>query len=299
MEKIETVMPENMKEANVSDEALKHNMNAMGTILATMKEVPYLPSDAGQSKDVHPLDRVEFPEAGGILTYMQGYEHPYKGFPLGEFVDKNDIMKKLSKGFLSGIFHQCFKVKNKKVRLKNPLRLLLSFMTLKWIVRMEIYSFHRFIERSKIKPIMYSDAMRELHRAFSCPVDKETKEEAELREKLRDIICMHLEFDNAYRYRFQDISETVDMDKFNKNPIKEVLRNLTTMQSREVTQEVKDSWTLTKMLVHSLRFDKQIKKILVNTVNNLYFEKLKLSVEDMSYCEPRTDYNFGFKLKCQ
>jgi len=295
-EKIETILP-NPDTAKVDQEAYIHNMKAMNTILYEMKEVPVLPSDASQSKDVYPLEKVEFPEKGGILTYMQNQKQPYKGFPLGEFVEKNDIMKKLSKGFLSGIFHQVFKMKDGKIKLKNPLKLIYCFLTLKTLLRIEIYTFHRFIERHKIKSHRYCDAIRELYKAGSAELENETEEEKELREKLRDIICMHLEFDNAYRYRFQDIAEVFNPEKFRKNPIKEILRNFTVMQSREIGQETKDSWTLTKMLVHYLRFDKQLKRIIINTVKNLDIDNLKLSVEDKAYCEPRIDYNFNFKLK--
>lgn len=297
MEKIENVMPKNLDKAKVDQEALMHNMKAINTILHMMKQTPVLPSDVAEAKDTHPLERVEFPEKGGILTYMKGYDLPYKGFPLGEFVEKNEIMKKLSKGFLSGIFHQVFKANNGKIKLKNPLKFIFCVLALKTILRVEIYAFHRFIERSLIKPRIYCDAMRELYRAASIPVKGETKKGKELREKIRDIICMHLEFDNAYRYRFQDMSEMGNRKNFDKSPIKELLRLFTVMQSREKQQEIKDSWTLTKALVHYLRFDKELRKIVVNTIANLDVKKIKLSVEDVAYCKPRVDYNFGFKLK--
>ncbi len=290
MDKIETVMPKKIDEAKANQEAYFHNMRAIQTIMNEIKEIPVLPSDASQSKDVYPLERVEFPETGGILTYMQNQKYPYKGFPMGEFVDKNDTMKKLSKGLLSGIFHQVFKVKNGKVKLKNPLKLIFCILAFKSIVRTEIYTFHRFIERYKIKPFRYCDAIRELYRAGSV-------NQSEMGLKLRDIICMHLEMDNAYRYRFQDITEVFDLVKFKKNPIKEILRDFNVMQEREIKQEIKDSWTLTKMLVHYLRFDKELREIIVDTIKELDIDKLRLSVEDISYCEPREDYSFGFKIK--
>lgn len=295
---IETIIPKDLDNVKINYDAYIQNIKAMNIILHEMKEMPILPSDASQSKDTYPLEKVEFPESGGILTYMQGQEYPYKGFPMGEFVEKNDAMKKLSKGILSGIFHQCFKVEDGKIRLKNPWKLLFCIFAFKSIVRTEIYTFHRFIERYSIKPHRYSDAMRELYRVGSIPLKNEIESMKELREKLRDILCMHLEFDNAYRYRFQDIAEVHDSVKFQKNSIKEILRCFTVMQDREVKQEIKDSWTLTKMLVNYLRFDKELRSIIANMIKNLNIEKIKLSVEDKAYCEPREDYQFGFK-KCQ
>ena len=242
--KIETIIPENLDQARISQDAMVHNMRAMNYIIYQMKEQTDS-SPSNEQKDVHPLERVEFPEKGGILTYMQGQDHPYKGFPLGEFVEKNDIMKKLSKGILSGFFHEAFKVEGKRIKLKSLFHLISGIIAFKTIVRVEIYTFYRFVERVRIKSEKYSDAIRELYRAFSVEIPKESDKTKVLRLQLRDLICMHLEFDNAYRYRFQDISEEHNPALFKKNSIKEILRCLTVMQKREIKDEVKDSWTLT------------------------------------------------------
>ncbi|MDF1498820.1 MAG: hypothetical protein P1P85_05740, partial [Patescibacteria group bacterium] len=111
----------------------------------------------------------------------------------------------------------------------------------------------------------------------------------------RDLLCLHFEFDNAYRFRFQDTF--VELDKFNlaKNPIKEFLRLLDIMSSKEKRVEVKDTWHLTKLMFEFLKYDKEIREILKNAFLRLNLEKCKINEYDMPYCLGRKDYNFNIK----
>src|SRR3990167_919928 len=259
-------------------------MQMMNSVVAEMKEIPVLPSE--EPKDVSPLQRVEFPKDGGVLTYMEGQEYPYKGFPLDTIVDKIDLFKKFTRNALSGFYHS----------LKHKNRLwLLTLIPAAWmfksVIRAVIYTFYRIMERTRIKSIRYSDSMRELYRAFS-------KENSELRLQLRDMICMILEFDNAYRFRFQDISAEIDKDRLQKKPVKELLRLFEIAQSREKDQYLKDTWTLFKLLIRIyFRLDKEMLFIVQDVLLDLDVEKTKLDEGDKSYCIPRSDYNFGFMLQ--
>ena len=268
-------------------DALVKNQRLMQDIAREMKEIPELPSE--RPTDVSPLTKVEFPVEGGILTYMEGNEYPYKGFPFAEFVDRIDTLKKLSRGFVSALFHS---FKNKKFLL------LLIFIPLsvifRHLVRAALYTFYRQVDRSKLKPIRYCDAVREIHRIFSGFREFEGENENELRLMLRDSICMLLEFDNAYRFRMQDVLIEIDQKKLKKKPIKEIVRLFSILQQRELTQEIKDTWTLVKLMISLyLRFDRQLLKIIVDALSQVNKDKLKLSTEDVYYCRKRTDYKFA------
>ena len=262
-------------------EAYLRNMALMNHIVSEMKEVAVLPSEV--PKDVNPLTKVEFPEGGGVLTYMGEHPLPYKGFPFFEFVDKIDIIKKVMRGTLSSLFHS----------LKDRSKLQVACLALvAWffsdLVRAYLYTFYRMIERFRVKTIRYCDAMRELHRAFSL-------HETETTKMVRDLMCMFLEFDNAYRYRFQDIIVELDKEALKNKPSKEVMRLLDLMVSRETTIEVKDTWKLVKYFFPVyLRFNKPLQTAIVNVLSELDLEKLKLSPEDEHYCLDRKDYKFAF-----
>lgn len=273
-------------------EAMNQNMALLQGITQAMKEIPVLPSEtagvrADGKADINPLVKVEFPEQGGVLTYMENHEHPYKGFPVGESVEKIDAMKKMMRSVLSSLFHSF------KKRSKFQLFFLLF---VPWIftdlVDAVLNTCYRMVDRFKIKTIRYSDAVREIHRSFSIEyygIDN-TK-----RFMVRDVMCMLLEMDNAYRFRFQDIIVELDKENLKKNTAKEIIRLFALMSSREKTQEVKDTWKLVQHFLPTyFRINKSFKQNVIDVLSGLDLQKIALSVEDKHYCENRMDYKFGY-----
>ena len=261
---------------------------SLRTISQSMKEIPFHKSEIPLPNDSYPLTKVEFPSEGGVLSFQEGIEQPYRGFPFFEVVEKIDLIKKISRSSLSGIYHS---VRTKKWLLLTLLPSVWMFKSLIWA---GTYALYRLIERTRIKPWFYSQAVKELYRAFSVPRQKERPKTLELRLMLRDLICSILEFDNAYRFRFQDWIEELDKKKLRKNPTKEFGRILKIASHREKTQEIKDTWKLIKMFNFYLRFDFELKKMLKDILGELDVEKVKLTIEDKCFAEKRKDYAFGF-----
>lgn len=262
------------------------NMQRMQMVVARMKEIPELPSEVPH--DVHPLRLVEFPEEGGVLTHMDGYDAPYRGFPFYEFVDKIDLIKKISRAFLSGMYHG---LKDKKWRF---ITFIPSLWAAKLFLRVGVFVFYRVIERFRIKRVCFSQPIRELHRAMTMSFS--TKEsERTFQQQLRDLTCMVLEFDNAYRYRFQDVIVEVRQESCKKHVISECVRLLGVLQSREKTVDISDTWKLVKLFFSFyLRFDRSTRKFIEGTLTELKKDEVKLSEEDKFFCKPRKDYTFGF-----
>lgn len=264
--------------------AYMENMQIMNSIVAEMKEIPQLPSE--KPNDVQALERVEFPEQGGVLTYMSNHEGiPYKGFPIAELVDRIDLIKKVIRGLLSGFYHQ-LKNRNKFILLT----LIPSAWIFKDLLYANVFTFSRLVERFRLKPIRYSQAIRELHRAFS------VQGTDEFTGKFRDLLCMFLELDNAYRFRAQDLIEEIRKDEVKKNPRKELKRVIDIATTRETTQEIKDTWKLLNYVVsYYLPFDRKLTKLISSVLLEVNVEELKLTSEDKHYCNPRKDYVFGFQ----
>lgn len=264
------------------------NAQAMQQIVSQLREVPQLPSEV--PKDIQPLSRVEFPEGGGVHTYMEGFTHPYKGFPFFESVEKIDAIKKIQRAALSSMYHS-FK--------KRPWWQKAFLITVPWIftdlIRAYIYSFHRMIDRFKTKRERYCTAVREVHRAFSIEWHDEKDGDKEMRLMLRDILCMFLEYDNAYRFRFQDIVAELNKENLKKDTAGEIFRLLNLLQSREKTQEITDSWTLVKTFFkYALKLNPRAKRYIRGILGNLDLEKIALDPGDIEYCEKRVDYQFKF-----
>lgn len=274
-------------------DALIQNMRLMSQIVSEMKEVPVLPSEQPKPNDTSRLDKVEFPEAGGTLTYMEGHPYPYKGFPFCEFVDKIDVMKKIIRAELSGLYHAM--KGRQKIQLAS---LLLVPWLFKDLMRSHLHTFWKLVERFKIKPLRYCTTMRELHRAFSVEDSAETESGRDLRLKLRDFVCMLLEFDNAYRFRFQDVIVFLDKKKFKRSPTKELLRLLDILIARERSQEIKDTWTLVRLGVKFyLPFDRELLRVVRRGFGELNLDLVRLDDGDIHYCVKRQDYTFGFMLE--
>lgn len=285
-------LTEEQKSSILNWKAFDQYQQAMNEIISNMKEIPILPSEIPAPDDKHSITRVELPQEGGVLTFMEHFEYPYRGFPMVEFVDKIEVMKKLIKGSLSGFYHS-FGANKWKVLLILP-----AILMFKELVSTGIYTFYRLVERYRIKAHRYSKSIRELYRAFSEPRKHESIRYMDLRFMLRDVLCMILEFDNAYRFRAQDILVELNKELLKKNPIKELNRLASIAISREKEQQVKDTWKLIKMFnSFYLRFDQQFKKMIVDILNNLDLKEFSLTPEDMVFCKPRKDYTFGFVNK--
>ena len=269
------------------------NQQVMMNIVQSMKEIPVLPSEV--PSDVATLEKVEILPAGGILTYMSNHGYPYRGFPFFEFVERTDYIKKTVRSYLSGLYHS---LKDKpKVFF---ITLLPALWILKYFIRAAAYTFYRNIERSRVKPEIYSKSIKALYDAFGGFREHESEKRHELRFLFRDLICMVLEFDNAYRFRLQDIAEDINQEAIKKNVIKELIRLLSVAQSREKTQPVKDTWTLFKYLIRFyLRFDKDVRIILRDVLQRVNLEEVKLTDEDKYYTVLRQDYTFKWMTELE
>lgn len=266
-----------------------NQMQMLEGIAKDMRQIAELPSETISPKDTNPITKIEFPDEGGVLTYMQGFEHPFPGYPYHEFVEKIDSIKKFTRQLLSGFYHE---LKGSKWKL---LTLLPALWMVKKFVRAYTFTIGRLVERFVIKPERYCMFVRELHRAFSLERLGESENERNFRLRLRDTVCMILEFDNAYRFRAQDILG--ELDKESLRNTKEVIRLLDLMSSREASQEIRDTWTLLKIGVRGyIAFDWQLQKLLKSVLRELNLEKVRLSEGDKEFCTPRKDYVFGFQL---
>ena len=275
---------------------LMYNIKAMNSVRMAMAEEPeeqIIKKQADDTRDVIAITRVELPQPGGVYTYLQGKDYPFKGFPLVDIVEALDTLKKVEKNMLSGLYYY--------LKHENRLKLLTLIPSLwffKKLLRSWLYTSRTFVYRYRIKPSMYSLSVRELYKAFDSPIKNESKDLQELRENLKYTICMFLEFDNAYRFRFQDLAEEIDLEKFFKSPAKELRRLIDIAQSREKQQQYKDKWTLIKTIVVPLLLvDRELKRIIVEVVKNLNFDRIKMDEGDRYYCLKREDYVFGHQIR--
>ncbi len=131
-------------------EAFVRQMQFMDGVARDMRVIPELPSETVKPKNTNTISKVEFPEEGGVLTFMDGFEHPFQGYPHHEFVDKIDGVKKFSRQLLSGFYHQLKGTSRLKI-----LTLLPALWLVKKYLRAYVYTMSRLVERFLIFPFQH------------------------------------------------------------------------------------------------------------------------------------------------
>jgi len=127
-------------------DAFLYNLSVLNAVVNELREIPKEPPK--ETKETTLIEKIEFPQEGGVLMYMKGYKYPYRGFPFWEFVEKMDILKKIFRYFLGRIH---FFARTSKWKLPT---LLPSMWFLKKIAFSLLYSFYRVIERFRINLIV-------------------------------------------------------------------------------------------------------------------------------------------------
>jgi hypothetical protein len=215
----------------------------------------------------------------GCLLYVLGKKEPIRAAIPGESVLVATVSKRmigmLIEYFRGGTF---FKGNNvfKKIGLVFSLAFNYNFyLTFVWNALEDYYY---------PNPDKYSQPVREVYRILS-EFPKE-----------RDIICFWLETDMAYRYRFQDIIYELNIELFKKDQIKELLRLLDILISREIGGMDFKWKTIRKYVVPGLKvikfFKPKLFKKVCQMVANINLEEIKSSKEDIYWQKDYIDYKF-------
>jgi len=153
--------------------------------------------------------RVMMPPEGGVLTQLPGFDEPYRGFPVMSVVQDVTKVKKAVKDLLFGTFKD---IKNMSLLGKIKVFLARKEIISNFFLCIGAVSF--LVRKNRFKPEKYSRAVREIYRVMTLAVEKEKKPGMKEKAKMmRDIVCMSLELDNAYRFRLQDFFEEIDVEK--------------------------------------------------------------------------------------
>ncbi len=160
------------------------------------------------------VQKIVYPETGGIEVYYRGERYPKKGFSYPEAVFDVAEVKRVFMVSLK------FFEKNKRF---IPV-LLFGFRGL-------TEAFGSFseavLERHYLKDRYYCKSVRELKRVEHLHARNKTE------KRLADFICVVFEYDTAYRYRLHDIAGEIDRERLHKNAAREVLRVLDIGYERE------------------------------------------------------------------
>lgn len=237
------------------------------------------------------FDRMEYPESGDMLVHY--YDHPYtmKGQPFSEAVDAIQAPKKLIIGtayflkkhyILSGIF------------LGLPL-----FITGR-IIRSLLESFVNKYARAVIQPHILEEKRfcrmaREFRHAGFKVIDTLKKKWKEPAYYILETVSAILQWDNAHRYRAQDLFGSLNKKAFIENPSKEILRlaRLRTQRERGWHEDKGKIILVAGVLKLVMFFKPSIKHFLIKFIQEADLKELSLDEADEYYNLLRPDYDIG------
>ena len=137
-----------------------------------------------------------FPKEGGMESWIPGHDFPFPGMPDDRVVGTIDIIKR--------IFPIIYKWAWVVMRDRLPQYLVAQTQN---------------GEIGLVDPKKYSRPIRELHRAFTLVRSREGDNEMKAKwTEMRDIICLFLEFDDAYRFRFMELMLEYDKEQAKFTP---------------------------------------------------------------------------------
>lgn len=265
-------------------------------------------------------EKTEYPPEGGIYVYYKGKPFPVKGFPFPEAVYANDNLKRVTR-FLITI-----------VSGKQMILPILTFAILPWKWKLKKIE-HIMDEYTRIAiwqqnqsyllPERYCYAAKEiggfvyefciglgvqkhLCNAEFWKQDRVTAEPVWATIKnppagfvwaFARAIATIFEYDDAYRYRVQDIGSAVNKEEIIRHPRKELLRLLAIYSKREkshASEMVKKFSSIVSLLL----MHPKIKKAFIEAVKTVDFSRLGLDNADRYNVLVRDDYDFiGYSFR--
>lgn len=245
------------------------------------------------------LTRIDYPATGGIETYLQYYKYPYKGVPNAQIVGLIGLMKGLIPVASEFIVSM----------LKNPF----TWFSLKKSInrtfpKVLLYAHRLLDEYLPEKETFYCKSVREMYRIFAPEVlientitlkkDNPKREERAIWTKIRDLLCLILEFDNAYRFPFQDVVGELNVEKLKKHPIQEIRRLFDLMIGRQVFPHLALKYKKIKFITTILLIiSPSLKKKVIEIIGRIDVSQIKPDEGDLYFLATRTDFKYNSLLK--
>lgn len=237
-------------------------------------------------------ERTEYPPEGGIYVYYKGTPYPKKGFPFPEGVWSNDVMKRISMTLV------------RSVGTKQMLLPILMLALMPWKTKLKIAEnaaeqYARIGEwihsACYLKEDKYSNAARAIRSIlfqFLLVLGISHKNS----DRIAKTIATIVEYDDAYRYRIEDIMSETNRTTLYEKPIREIRRLASIFLSREgydaVQITVKALNFMTTLALLHPKIRKAFKSAIQYGITPEQFKWLQLDNADRYHVLLRGDYNF-------
>lgn len=202
------------------------------------------------------IERIEYPESGGIFVWYVGQKYPKKGFPYPEAVESICDVKRVIVAFMTFV---------SKVKILAPF----FYIFQKQLIESFVVYAKRALERHYLKPSYLIDTVKHLYDIGMAIAKNDTERE------LVKIISHIIQYDSAYRIRMQILAEEAYID----NPKKLVEWMIDKGFSKEKNNSQASKWLKLKIAFVFLPYKRFIK----DWINHLDLTKLLSDESDRYY----------------
>ncbi len=239
-------------------------------------------------------ERVETPPEGGIYAYLKGIPFPRKGLPTPENCWANDNVKRVMVFLL------------RSLGTKDMLLPGIAFAIIPWSWKLRtmnrmLFEFSRIgcwlLQGAFLKPHLYSNPTKPLQKGVAVFL-KDVGIQERTSDDVAKIIATVLEYDDAYRYRFEDIMSCTERHHLVASPVREVRRLIDIFRAREKYTDMMSKLdafeAIASLALMHPRIRRSFKKAVI-AIRPDEFQMLKMDEADRYHTLLRGDYDFGGK----
>lgn len=157
-------------------------------------------------KKAAPIERVAISKKGEVDVYLKGRKYPHPGYPDRRWVTTACIIKRTSRVLMNFFASMA--------NWRGVIKLILLKRNIEDLFSKLLVLFATIIGSRRLKERHYNHAVKEIYRVFNILIERE--DDPGVKDKwikIRDIVCLILQFDAAYEYRIQDALSEIDVKK--------------------------------------------------------------------------------------
>ena len=233
------------------------------------------------------LDRIEYPEEGGIYVWGVGGLYPTKGWPTPHAVSANNFVKRI-------ITNQV------KFFAKHPI-LFLGTLVLPWKRKVKMLE-NWLHEQDQLAYTVIGGFF--FKRRYYCTFTKALWDflsvffktlgvNPEVADRISKVFATLIEYDNSYRYRLQDIFSTTSHARMLEDPRREIRGLLTTLSKRETRAHLMEKFQSYGKLLSLTLFIPKVRKAFDTALNSIKFSDLQMDDADRYHTMRLGGYDFN------
>lgn len=236
-----------------------------------------------EEKHPMPIEKIEYVAFKGCLIYIEGATHPKKGFPTPEAIWAVNQVKV--------VFIELTKILTKPMFILGFLFTWNKKKLLESLVHSFLIIGNKALDPYLFKDIFLTPTAYKLNDIILVFLNKLGIRQG-LASEFAYTFCHLIEYDDAYRYRIQDIASETSTGLIKENPRAEIKRLIKIFNEREISKYVREKFLRIANIMLWMLLIPRVKKAFVEAISGR-IEGVYYDEADWYWVSLRSDYNFG------